>query len=242
MKKFKAMFAATAAVMALSAVSVPMSAFAIDDLQRYNLTDGTWDPANVQGQVTGDTPQAQINVDFSIEPTYTVTIPADVRINASERRGSNAVSVEDVFLNKGKAVEVSVASQNAYEMKLNLEGGALDSANKIPYSLRSEFAVGRGFTEMGDIANKTGQGTLTIVDRNLPESATAADVFKPIITVPTGSKDLPGTGGTYLTYSISQEQDIPVAGTYSDRLTFKIAVVDAPANNSNPGNVDPQQP
>ena len=235
MKKFKAMLAATAAVMALSAVSVPMSAFAFEESQRYNLTDGagTWNPDNLQGQVTGETPQAQINVDFTIAPAYTVTIPADVRIPTmpdgegdGSRYSVNEVRVQNVFLNKGKAVQVSVASANAYQMLLD----ATDTGNKVPYSLRGVYQV-------GDVEATEGV-PFTIVDRtqNNP-NVPGENVFNKIITVPTGNTTKPGRGMASLIYSIKPDETIPVAGTYSDRLTFKIEVVEA----SDIG-VDPQLP
>jgi len=222
MKKFKAMFAATAAVMALSAVSVPMSAFAEDTPRVAHGTEqvfkyegaigstGDWQPTKNDDMKLDPNPNTKVNVDFSINPTYTVTIPADVTFTDSNREKNAQVIVKDVFLAPEKAVEVTVASNNHYEMRLN----GTDNNFYIPYSL-NKVVSGEGDTEP------------------ISHPEMAEDL---VVTVPTGSQDVKGEATVNLQYKIKEEvvdastgqtkpYDVPRAGSYSDLLTFTIKVV-----------------
>lgn len=200
MKKSRSMIAMTAAVMTIVSAAAPVSVFAethnSDQKYTYDPTNtgahDTWD-ASYSDQTAQPDPSAKINVEFENEPTYTVTIPTDVSFGRTFEDKTNQVKVEDVYLNKGKAVKVTVASENEYKMIL----GGTDQTTFIPYSLTS---------------NKGANGD--------------------VITVPTGSLEHKGTDTATITYSIT-DTDVPVAGAYSDILTFTIAVVD---NNINTGN------
>lgn len=221
MKKFKAMLAATAAVMALSAVSVPMSAFAEDvprehnNPQKYtfdpataddeNTKHNTWDAA-YGDQVGEPNPSARVNVDFSIAPTYTVTIPADVHFADGQREKDAQVKVEDVFLAPDSSVVVTVASSHDYRMLLN----GNNNRYYIPYVLGTE--------QGGDS----------------PETPSIVPIEDLVVTVPTGSLDHKESRTVDLKYVIGEQDqdnpdlikpyDVPVAGSYSDILTFTIAV------------------
>ena len=193
MKMNTRLFAAfTAAVITVCASS--MSVFAANEdhtaEQTFTGETNTWDPTHDDQTVDSDTydPSAKVNVNLSNDPSYTVTIPADVSFGDSFDAQTNEVKVEDVFLEKGQSVKVTVSSKNDY--KLLLDGNDADMS--IPYSVTSDKA------ELDEV-----------------------------ITVASGSKENKGTGTATLTYSIADGTDIPVAGAYSDILTFNIAVEDA---------------
>lgn len=179
MKKFKIMLTATAAVMALSAVAAPMSVFATESEQTFNY--------NADNQ-TSD----KVTVSYENTPTYTVTIPADVSFNEDLEAQPNYVEVNGVYLNKGMAVKVTVASANNYRMLL----GGTDTETFIPYKLTSD-----------------------------KDSIAEGSIIDEVVTVPSGTKLHPASKTAELTYSIT-DKDVPAAGSYSDTLTFTIAVVD----------------
>ena len=192
MKMNTRLFAAfTAAVITVCASS--MSVFAANEdhtaEQTFTGETNTWDPTHDDQTVDSDTydPSAKVNVNLSNDPSYTVTIPADVSFGDSFDAQTNKVKVEDVFLEKGQSVKVPVSSKNDY--KLLLDG--TDADMFIPYSVTSDKA------ELDEV-----------------------------ITVASGSRENKGTGTATLTYSIADGTDIPVAGAYSDILTFNIAVED----------------
>jgi len=230
MKKFKAMLAATAAVMALSAVSVPMSAFAASDPQVYS--PDAWDPSYNDGsQTTGNNPSAKIDVSFTINPTYTVTIPMNVKFGDAGVE-NNAVLVDNVFLNNNKAVQVSVESNNDYRMLLNEkdnnEQTTLNHEKFIEYNVSGVSFVGKkndfgaeGYPNEGSETTKT--------DIKLTGNGSSPV----IISVPTGNNNNAGKGRAELIYTLPQGFDVPVAGTYSDTLTFTIAVVNATNSGNN---------
>ena len=181
--------AVAAAIMTVCAAPVSAFADAHTDNQTYthdtsNTAHDKWNAA-YDDQTGAPTPSAKVNVALANAPTYTVTIPTDVSFGSELTAQTNEVKVEDVYLEKGEAVKVTVASQNGY--KLILDGTDADYA--IPYTLTSDKA-------------------------DLDE----------IITVESGSRENKGKGTAKLTYSIAEGTDVPVAGAYSDILTFNIAV------------------
>ena len=121
MKKFnvKSITAVTAAVMAISAMAAPMSAFAdtSEKTFNYSATDQT----------------GNIAVTYSNAPTFTVTIPADVSFTTlGETKSGSTLSASDVFLAHGKVVTVSIASANGYQMK---NTDTTDTTSYIGYTL-----------------------------------------------------------------------------------------------------------
>lgn len=67
-------------------------------------------------QESGD-PSGKINVEYSMGVTYTVTIPASVTFTDAEKRVERSLQVTDVMLNEGSSLNVSIASQNDFQMK-----------------------------------------------------------------------------------------------------------------------------
>lgn len=175
MKKFKTMLAATAAVMALSAVAAPMSAFAA---------------GKTIDQDTNNPQTDTITVSYQNSPTYTVTIPADVTFTDTDNLAdkTNNVVVENVFLNKGKAVKVTVASANDYKMLLD----GTDSDTYIPYKLTSNQATINEVVTVpsgtkNSPASKTAQLTYSITDKNVPAAGAYSDILTFTIAVVDGT-------------------------------------------------------
>lgn len=227
MKKFKAMLAATAAVMALSAVSVPMSAFAIDGVSHPGTQTYTFDPGEVVepgaepkhdtwnaeylDQEKQPNPSAKVNVDFSIAPTYTVTIPADVHFSDTTENGRTArgeVKVEDVFLEPDSIVVVTVASRNNYNMLLD----GFNSSYNIPYTLKKETK------------NAEEETVLENLPQTVDPSGDSEKTVGLVADVRTGNQTQKGAQTVNLVYAIDNAYSVPVAGSYSDILTFTIAV------------------
>ena len=104
-----------AAVMALSMVSAvaPMSAFAD--------TTVTPDP-NDMPNPTPDT--APTTVEFSVEPTYTVTIPAKVELadnGSGIYENTGIIEAEDVFLEPNQAIAVTISGD--FELENEIDSG-----------------------------------------------------------------------------------------------------------------------
>ncbi len=182
-KRFAAMMAA---VMAVSAMA-PMSAFAADTkhdaAQKYDNTTDAWDKA-FDDQTAAADPSAKVNVTFENDPTYTVTIPADVTFADDMADKTNEVKVEDVYLNKGKAVKVTVASANDYKMILN----GTDADTFVPYELTSDKAEGGDvITVPTGTFNRKGTDTATltykVTDKDIPYAGDYSDILTFTIAV-----------------------------------------------------------
>ena len=223
MKKFKSMMAMTAAVLTLSAMAVPMSAFAEDTPTSaakeftYSATDQTQDvfvtygttkkvqktdpttgePVYETDPETGEKIPVYDIIENTVNaPTYTVTIPADVAFNDAFNDKTNQVKVDDVFLEKGKAVEVDITSTNGYNMILN----GTDATTAIAYNVKIN---------------------------NSNDALTGTSKTK-VIEVVSGTSNAKGSGIAVLHFSVPIK-NVPAAGAYSDKLTFTISVVDATA-------------
>lgn len=87
-------------------------------------------PATVYADtITKDSPDqtATMNVSYNVEPSYTVTIPASVTI------GENAtVSAEDICIEKGKTLKVTLSGAKAQNEESGLKVSAGDDAANSP--------------------------------------------------------------------------------------------------------------
>ena len=178
--------AVSAAIMAVSALA-PMSAFAYantehtaDQTYTYDTNNTAHDKWNAAyDDQTGDpTPSAKVNVSFENEPTYTVTIPADVTFAEDMADKTNEVKVEGVYLNKGQSIKVTVASQNGYKMILD----GTDADVYVPYELTSDKAtIGDVITVPTGSLNTKGEGTATltykVTDKNVPCAGEYSDIL-----------------------------------------------------------------
>ena len=76
--------------------------------------------AYAAGDVINQDSQEQngsLNVDYNMDVTYTVAIPASVTFTDAEKTVERGLQVSDVVLSEGQALHVSVSSQNGFQMK-----------------------------------------------------------------------------------------------------------------------------
>ena len=117
MKKVISTISALAMVMAIA----PMSAFADTTIKQTDTLPKT----------------ADSSVEFSVDPTYTVTIPAKVTL-ADNGEGiytnSGTLKAENVKLAEGKEIVVSLTSASKFNMQT-----AATSEYKLPYTAEGAF-------------------------------------------------------------------------------------------------------
>ena len=126
----KKLFALTLAVAMLATMSV--TAFAAD-----------YDTAGDKG----------MTVTYSVAPTYTVTIPTNVTIDGD----ATTISAEDVVVEKGKYVSVTLAEDNDFTVT-TAEGA------KLTYTVTAggeELSAGDEILAVNPTEGKTGSATVT---------------------------------------------------------------------------------
>ena len=99
---------------------------------------------------TGD---KEMTVTYSVAPAYTVTIPTDVTIDGH----STTISAEDVVVNKGQYVSVTLAADNNFIVK-TAEGA------KLAYTVTANgeaVAAGGEVLAVNPADGKTGTATIT---------------------------------------------------------------------------------
>lgn len=114
------------------------------------------------------------NVKYSVEPTYMVSIPATVSLNSS-----TTISAENVVLEKGKQVEVAIAStsedDNSFKLK-SAEGA------KIEYTIKnngSAVSLNDKVLIVNPDSSSTGDSTLSFV---APSGVTYAGRYTGTVT------------------------------------------------------------
>ena len=137
------------AVMALAMVSAiaPMSAFATDI-----------------NQDTPDPKEGTMNVTYSVDPTYTVTIPASVTLG-----NDSTISVKDVNLATGKKILVKLTGAANTVTGTNF---TVKTADETPATATYQVQKSGTALKLGDTAyefdydgeTKTGSGTLTFTE------------------------------------------------------------------------------
>ena len=117
MKKVISTISALAMVMALA----PMSAFADTTITENDTLPKT----------------ADSSVEFTVDPAFTVTIPAKVTLEKGEDNiysNSGTIKAESVFLNEGKEIIVSLTSASKFNMQTSAT-----SEYKLPYTAEGAF-------------------------------------------------------------------------------------------------------
>lgn len=114
------------------------------------------------------------NVKYSVEPTYMVNIPATVSLNSS-----TTISAENVVLEKGKQVEVAIAStsedDNSFKLK-SAEGAEIEYTiknNGSAVSLNDKVLI------VNSDSSSTGDSTLSFV---APSGVTYAGSYTGTVT------------------------------------------------------------
>ena len=141
-------------------------------------------------------PNSAMNVTYTVDPTFTVTIPATVAL------GEDAtISSENVVVPKGKQVEVSIAEANGF--KATTPEGA-----EITYTVKNgETAVAEGETVLAvnPKDGKTGETTLSFV---APETIQYAGTYTGTVTFTVAVKDVPVTTINFTIDGTSYQADV----------------------------------
>lgn len=77
-------------------------------------------PLTVKGEeITLDSREqsGKININYNMEVSYTVTIPASVTFTDTEKNVERSLLAKDVLLNEGSSLNVIVSSLNNFQMK-----------------------------------------------------------------------------------------------------------------------------
>lgn len=78
----------------------------------------------------------EINVNYDMSTEYTVTIPASVNFTDSERTIDRPLQANDVRIDDGKALNITISSQNSFKMKHTKNSGS-----GIDYHLMIDHAI-----------------------------------------------------------------------------------------------------
>ena len=112
-------------------------------------TDTTIEPKGGDPYDVSPNPEtAGTTVEFSVDPAYTVIIPAKVVLEKGEDglySNSGELKAENVFLNEGKEIVVSLTSASKFNMKTSAE-----STYNLPYTASTGT--------FGSITDKTNGG------------------------------------------------------------------------------------
>ncbi len=149
----KKLICAAVSSMLSAALLVPVAAFA----------DTTISPTD------GSTPalsESGATVEFSVNPTYTVTIPAKIAL-ADDGTGiytnSGNITADNVFLKEGQTIVVSLSSASKFNMKTS------DTAEyQLPYTAST--------TDFGKLSDKE-KGGIVAKFNNAKSTQTAAITF-----------------------------------------------------------------
>lgn len=165
--------AQTMTALALAAtMTAPMTAFALDT--------GT---NNVKGEDVNSEQSGTTPISLDVEPVYTVTIPAEIKLTDDDTdgyyTGKSTIFVEDVHLEYGKQLQVSVGKETSFEL-------TDDNAAKIEYEVATT-EDGTALDAGGQIATfKSTAGTDVEQSKEVffktPEAITNAGDFKGNIT------------------------------------------------------------
>lgn len=142
--------------------------------------------------ITPNPVNASIKVEFSIDPSYTVTIPQKVELTGAYGTvytGSGEVTTnnESVFLHEGEKLVVSLASDSKFNMSHEATG-----EYKLPYTASTE--------KYGEVDKENG-GTVA----EFPTSKTGTSV-----TIDFATDEIPQYAGKYsdtVTFNIALEED-----------------------------------
>lgn len=105
-----------------------LTAFAQAAPESRTITPKGGDPFDV----TPDPDHAETQVEFSIDPAYTVTIPQKVELTGeygTVYTGSGTISTEEVFLNEGEKIVVTLTSASKFNLAHEGTG-----EYKLPYT------------------------------------------------------------------------------------------------------------
>ena len=162
-----------------------------------------------------------MTVTYSVAPAYTVTIPTDVTIDGN----STAISAENVVVEKGKYVSVSLADDNDFTVRT--QQGA-----ELSYTVTANganVAAGGEILAINPTDGKTGSANITFaVDESAIKYAgtyTGSATFTIAVKdVPTINFTIDGTsyqaeeGMTWAEWVMSPYNPFDYSGTYGDQV------------------------
>ena len=117
-----------------------------------------------------DTQNGTTTITYSVEPTYTVTIPASVSLGETA-----TISVENVVVAKGQQVEVAVSDDTVFTV-------ATDEGAELAYTVKNgetEVAAGDIVLKVDPDTADNGSTTLTFIK---PENVQYAGTYKGTVT------------------------------------------------------------
>ena len=138
-----------------------------------------------------------VTVEYNVDPTYTVTIPATVSLGETA-----TIKAENVVVTKGKQVEVALT--NANDFKVATPEGA-----ELTYTVKNgeaEVAEGDTVLAVNPADGKTGEITLSFV---APTTIQYAGKYEGTVTFTVAVKDAPKTIINFTMDSSAFEEWIP---------------------------------
>lgn len=122
------------------------------------------DPQSIIINPDNSATRQPVQVTFSVDPTYTITIPATVTLAKDPFTGNYrqdaTIEAENVRLLEGKALEVSLASASGFKLSTNASGATYE----LPYTV----TIGSAATSIAEdgvvatFATQTGVQTETL--------------------------------------------------------------------------------
>lgn len=102
-------------------------------------------------------PTGQTTVNYTVAPSYTVTIPASVTLDSTTKKSKATVKAENVTVPHGKAVKVALTNANGFKVK-SAEGAEL--TYKVTKGGQPVTESGVVLSVASDAANKQGEAAL----------------------------------------------------------------------------------
>ena len=121
----------TATSMTVCAQSIPLGDVTVSNDTVVQPSGGTPFDVNPSPETAGAT------VEFNVDPTYTVTIPASFELtgeDGGQYSGSGTIQTSKVFLNEGEKIVVTLTSVSKFNM--SHEGAG---EYKLPYTAEGSF-------------------------------------------------------------------------------------------------------
>jgi len=149
----KKLISSISALLTAAMLIAPMSAFA----------DTTVSPTGGNPfDVTPKPDTANTTVKFNVNPAYTVTIPATVTLTGEYGKtytGTGTISTDNVFLNEGKKIVVSLTSASKFNMKTSETKDYV-----LPYTAKGAFGELADKEKGGKVAEFETSATAKTVD------------------------------------------------------------------------------
>ncbi len=170
----------TSLLMAAAIMTAPMSAFAVAD-----------EPTTIT--LTPDTTSGKVTVQYTVNPTYTITIPTKIELAGdtygSTPEGSADIVASNVFLEPNKEIVIKISTENEFRM--------MNSGAELPYTATcGSNTVNTNGSEIARFSNST-------------DATTYASQSKTVNFTATKAATNAGTYTDLATFTISEETSTP---------------------------------